>query len=89
MLDQQKVEAFYKEMSELIVKYGIGAIVGLWFEQTGEGHGYMQLKDLTNSQMHDVCKYMRGKFEGWAGEMNLPTGEQQVHGVHMSKKHQN
>lgn len=65
-MTQQDVKKFYNEMAKVCHKYGVQAMVGMWFARNSELYGFFKQWDIADTEMGVVADHIAKKLEEWA-----------------------
>lgn len=64
-MDNEQAAQFFREIGEICQKHGIGAFVGWYVCQAGNGDGHFKYYDPTDSNMKSCALIMSAHVENW------------------------
>lgn len=88
-MNNENVEAFYREVAQVMHRHDVRTLVGMWFAGTADNYGFMTLYDIADTGMKDVAFHLQGKFEEWEKTIVKPETLGNIHSVEGPANEQN
>lgn len=81
-LTDKEVLQFQAEIGVICAKYGIGALVGIWFENSqGDAYGLAKCVDQSEKDLIIASELIGNKIKKWAEEINPGKWDFTVNGM--------